>query len=84
MAYQVILARRVLEQLRDAPPELQGYVDGVVAFLRADPTATSVAFTFVGGPDYNTISFPDGRGFLGYHVLEAERVVLLVDLIRTG
>jgi hypothetical protein len=55
-------------------------VDGVVAFLRVDPAATSVAFIVVGGSDYKTIVFAEGRGDLGYHVFEEQRVVLLVDL----
>jgi hypothetical protein len=55
-------------------------VDGIVAFLRADPSAASVAFTLVGGEDYKTIIFAGGRGFLGYHVFEQERAVVLVDL----
>jgi hypothetical protein len=40
----VLAAHRVREQLEGAPPELRGYVDGVVAFLRVDPSAASVAF----------------------------------------
>jgi hypothetical protein len=33
LTYQVLAARRVREQLREAPPELRGYVDGIIAFL---------------------------------------------------
>jgi hypothetical protein len=44
-----------------------------------DPAAASVAFVLVGGSDYKTI-LAEGRGFLGYHVFEAQRVVVLVDL----
>jgi hypothetical protein len=76
----VLAARRVREQLRDAPPELRGYVDGIVAFLRVDPAAATVAFVIVGGTDYKTIIFAEGRGFLGCHVFEQQRVVVLVDL----
>jgi hypothetical protein len=79
LTYRVLAARRVGEQLRGAPPELRGYVDGIVAFLRVDPAAASVAFVLVGGSDYKTI-LAEGRGFLGYHVFEAQRVVVLVDL----
>jgi hypothetical protein len=32
---------------RRRPPELRGYVDGVVAFLRVDPAAASVAFVLL-------------------------------------
>ena len=80
MTYRVLAARKVRDQLEDAPPELRGYVDGVVAFLRVDPAAASVAFVLVGGTDYKTIVFGEGRGFLDYHVFEEQRVVVLVDL----
>jgi len=80
LAYQVVLARRVREQLSDAPPELRGYVAGVVALLRTDPSVGTAAFTVVGGPTYTTIVFPDRRGFLDYHVFEERRMVVLVDL----
>ena len=80
MAYRVILADRVATQLRDAATQLQGYIDGVVAFLRVDPTAASVAFPIIVGEDFRTIVFADGRGFLDYQVAEGRRVVLIVDL----
>jgi hypothetical protein len=47
------------EQLRDAPLQLQGYVAGIVAFLRADPTAASAVFTAVGGSEYKTVIFTE-------------------------
>jgi hypothetical protein len=77
----VLAARKVREQLEDAPPELRGYVDGIVAVLRVDPAAASVAFVLVGGSEYKTIVFGEGRGFLDYHVFAEQRVVVLVDLI---
>jgi hypothetical protein len=77
----VLAARRVREQLEGAPPELRGYVDGVVAFLRADPTAANAAFLLLGGSEYKTIVFGEGRGFLDYQVFEEQMVVVLVDLI---
>jgi hypothetical protein len=80
LAYQVALARRVAEQLRDAPPELRGYVAGVVALLRTDPSVGTAAFPVLVGPEYNTIVFPDRRGFLDFHVVEERRLVVLVDL----
>jgi hypothetical protein len=60
---------------------LRGYVDGLVAFLRADPAAASVAFLIIGGSEYKTIVFSHGRGFLDYQVFEEQRVVVLVDLV---
>ena len=80
MTYRVLTARRVREQLDGAPPELRGYVDGVVAFLREDPAAASVAFMLLGEPDFKTIIFAQGRGFLRYHIFEEQRVVVLVHL----
>jgi hypothetical protein len=77
----VLAARKVREQLEGAPPELRGYVDGVVAFLQVDPAAASVAFLIMGGSDYKTIVFGEGRGFLDYHVFEEQSVVVLVDLV---
>ena len=79
-AYQVVLARRVAAQLREAPPELRGDVAGVVALLRTDPSVGTAAFRVIRDPESNTIVFPDGRGFLGYHVFEERRLVVLVDL----
>jgi hypothetical protein len=81
--YRVIVGLRVREQLRNAPPQLQGYVAGVVAFLRADPTAASAAFTVLGGAEYKTVIFSlaGGHGFLDYQVFEEQRVVVLADLI---
>jgi hypothetical protein len=80
--HRVIVGLRVREQLHDAPLQLQGYVAGIVAFLRADPTGASAAFTIVGGPEYKTVIFSlaGGYGFLDYQVLDEQRVVVLVDL----
>jgi len=80
--FRVIVGLRVREQLRDAPLQLQGYVAGIVAFLRADPTAASAAFTVVGGSEYKTVIFSlaGGHGFLDYQVFDKQRVVVLADL----
>jgi hypothetical protein len=81
LTYRVLAARRVREQLEGAPPELRGYVDGIVAFLRVDPAAATVAFTLLGGSDFKTIVFGEGRGLLRYHIFEEQRVVVLVHLV---
>ena len=60
---------------------LRGYVDGIVAFLRVDPAAATVAFILLGGSDFKTIVFGEGRGFLRYHIFEEQRVVVLVHLV---
>jgi hypothetical protein len=62
LTYRVLAGRKVRDQLEDAPPELRGYVDAVVAFLRVDPAAASVAIVLVGGTDYKTIVFGEGEG----------------------
>jgi hypothetical protein len=66
LAYRVILDEQVRIQLRDAPAQLQGYIDGIVAFLRTNPSTASVAFPVIAGESYHTIVFADGRGFLDY------------------
>jgi hypothetical protein len=78
--YSVVVGLRVREQLRNAPPQLQGYVAGIVAVLRADPTAASAMFPILGTDEYRTVIFPGGRGFLDYQVFEDQRVVVLVSL----
>jgi hypothetical protein len=80
LAYQVVAAPSVREQLRAAAPELRGYVAGVVALLRADPNAGTTAFPVVSGPAYQTIVLPEGRGFLDYQVVQERRLVVLVEL----
>lgn len=84
MAYRVLLADQVRAQLRDAPAQLQGYLDGIVAFLRVDPTSASAAFPVIRGEDYRTIVFADGRGFLDYEVFEDLRVVVIDKLTWLG
>jgi hypothetical protein len=79
--YSVFLTTSVEAQLRNAPPQLQGYVAGIVALLRADPTAASVVFDIIEGERYRTIVFPEGRGFLDYQVFEERHLIVLTDLI---
>jgi hypothetical protein len=84
LAYRVLAVRRVREQLEGATPELRGYLDGVVAFLRVDPAGATVAFTLIGGSDFNTLIFGEGRGFLRYQILEEQGIVVLVHLTWLG
>jgi predicted RNA-binding Zn ribbon-like protein len=44
LPYRVVVLRTARDQLRDAPPILQGYVDGILAVLRVDPRAATAAF----------------------------------------
>jgi hypothetical protein len=78
--YSVFITTSVEAQLRNAPPQLQGYVAGIIAVLRADPTAVSVVFDIIEGDRYRTIIFPEGRGFLDYQVFEDQRLIVLIDL----
>ena len=80
MGYRVRLAERVRLQLHDAPPQLQGFVAGVIAFLQVDPSAASVAFPVIVGEDYRTIVVAEGRGFLDHEVFEEQRLVVIDEL----
>jgi hypothetical protein len=80
LAYRVRLTDRVRLQPQDAPPQLQGFVAGVVAFLQVDPSAASVAFPVITHDDYRTIVFADGRGFLDYEVFEDRKLVVIDEL----
>jgi hypothetical protein len=82
--YEVVLTRRVRDQLDDAPPVLRGYVAGMVAVLRVDPTAASRVFHIRRTGDAWTATFGAGLGFLTYRVLEPERIVVLLDLAWAG
>ena len=80
LAYRVVAARAFREQLWGAPPQLQGYVAGIVAVLRVDPTTASAAFHARAVNDAHVAVFAAGRGFLSYWVLEDDSVVVLLDL----
>ena len=82
--YEVVLTRRVRDQLEDAPPILRGYVAGMVAVLRVDPMAASSVFHIRRTGDAWTATFGAGLGFLTYWVLEPERIVVLLDLTWAG
>ena len=42
--YQVLVTQEVRQRLRGAPPMLVGYVAGIIAVLRVDPTEASMIF----------------------------------------
>jgi hypothetical protein len=52
--------------------------------LRTDPTAAGSVFHARRTEDAWTATFGAGRGFLTYWVLEAERIVVLLDLTWAG
>jgi hypothetical protein len=80
LAYNVIVDRKVRQQLEDAPDLLRGYVAGTVAFLRVDPTSASAAFPVIREQELWVIVYPSGLGFLRYRVYERLQLVVLVDL----
>jgi hypothetical protein len=84
-AYQVLVTRRVHRRLRDAPPTLVGSVAGIIAVLRVDPTEASMIFRIrrLGDAGW-TVTFGAARGSLTYWVVQAEQLVVLVDLTWAG
>jgi hypothetical protein len=80
LAYDVIVGRKVRQQLEDAPDLLRGYVAGTVAFLRVDPTSARAAFTVIREQELWVIVYPSGLGFLRYRVYDQFQLVVLVDL----
>jgi hypothetical protein len=84
-AHQIILTRRVRQQLRELPPILQGYVTGITAVLRVDPTTASAAIQIRQvDDDAWTATFGAGRGFLTYWVIHSQRAVVLLDWTWAG
>jgi hypothetical protein len=83
--YQVLVTQRVRQQLRDAPPPLVGSVAGIIAVLRVDPTEASMIFRIrrLGDTGW-TVTFGAARGSLTYWVVQAEQLVVLLDLTRAG
>ena len=79
--YQVLITQRVHQQLRGAPPLVAGSVAGILAVLRVDPTEASMIFRRrrLGEAGWS-VSFGAAGGLLTYWVLQAERIVVLLDL----
>jgi hypothetical protein len=84
-AYKVVLSNRVRGQLHDAPPILEGYLNGITAILRIDPIASSTMLHIrQTDEDAWTAAFGEGRGFITYWVVYEQRVVVVVDWIWAG
>jgi hypothetical protein len=83
--YQVVVTHQVRQRLRDAPPFLVGYVAGIIAVLRVDPTEASMIFRMhrLGDAGW-TVTFGTARGSLTYWVVQAERIVVLLDVTWAG
>jgi hypothetical protein len=83
--YQVLAIDQVHRQLRDAPPFLVGYVAGIIAVLRVDPTQASMIFRRRRLDDASwTVTFGAAQGVLAYGVVQPERIVVLLDLSWAG
>ena len=79
--YRVLVTQRVRRQVRDAPPLLAGSVAGIIAVLRVDPIEASVMFRRRRlGDAGSRMTFGAAGGLLTYWVLEAERILVLLDL----
>ena len=83
--YRVLVTQQVRRQLRDAPPMLAGSVAGIIAVLRVDPTEASMIFRMrrLGDAAW-TVTFGAARGLLTYWVVQAEQLVVLLDLTWAG
>jgi hypothetical protein len=83
--YQVLITQRVHQQLRDAPPLLAGSVAGILAVLRVEPTEASMIFRRrrLGDAGW-TVTFGAAEGLLTYWVLQAEGIIVLLDLTWSG
>jgi hypothetical protein len=85
LPYRVVVLRTARDQLRDAPPILQGYVDGILAVLRVDPRAATAAFEVRQvDDDYREAIFAGGHGIVGYWLLEDSHTVAVVNVTWLG
>jgi hypothetical protein len=80
-SYQVLVTQQVRQRLRGAPPMLAGSVAGIIAVLRVDPTEASMIFRLrrLGDGGW-TVTFGSAGGLLTYWVVQAEQLVVLLDL----
>ena len=82
---QVLVTQRFHLRLRDAPPLLAGWVAGIIAVLRVDPTEASMIFRRRRLDDgVWRVTFGVAGGLLTYWVLQPERIVVLLDLAWAG
>ncbi len=83
--YQVLVTQQARQRLRGAPPLLAGWVAGIIAVLRVDPTEASMIFRRrqLGDAGW-TVTFGAAGGLLTYWVLPAEELVVLLDLTWSG
>jgi hypothetical protein len=83
--YQVLVTHRVRRRLGDAPPFLVGYVAGIIAVLRVDPTQASMISRRRRLGDVGwTVAFGAAQGLLTYGLVQPEQLVVLLDLRWAG
>jgi hypothetical protein len=83
--YQILVTHRVRQRLGDAPPFLVGYVAGIIAVLRVDPTQASMIFRRHRLGDVGwTIAFGAAQGLLTYGLVQPQQLVVLLDLRWAG
>ena len=83
--YQVLVTQQAHQRLRHAPPLLAGSVAGILAVLRVDPTEASMIFRRRRLDDGGwVVTFGAAGGLLTYWVLQAEWMVVLLDLTWSG
>jgi hypothetical protein len=83
--HQILVTQRVRQQLRDVPPVLAGSLAGIVAVLRVDPNEASMILRRrrLGDAGWTVSSGAAGE-LLSYWVLQAEQIVVLLDLTWAG
>ena len=85
MPYRVVIPRAARDQLRNAPPRLLGYVDGILAVLRVDPDTSTAAFDLrILDDELREAVFAGGDGILGIWVLKEQRIVALTHVTWVG
>jgi hypothetical protein len=83
--YRVVILRAARDQLRNAPPRLLGYVDGILAVLRVDPNTATAAFDLrIVDDELREAIFAAGDGMLGIWVLKEQRVIALTHVTWVG
>jgi hypothetical protein len=83
--YRVVVLQAAGDQLRDAPPRLLGYVDGILAVLRVDPDSATAAFDLrIIDDEFREAIFAAGHGLLGIWVLKDRQIVAVTHVTWLG
>jgi hypothetical protein len=83
--YRIVILQAARDQLRDAPPRLLGYVDGVLAVLRVDPDTATTAFDMrIVDDQFREAIYAAGQGMLGIWVLKEQQIVAVTHVTWIG